>query len=593
MKIWALPEFCKVNPITRGILEDDPSRYGNEPSTRSDRRNSVWDGAASAVSLVAARNETAAFQVMVDRNCLIRHSLTIDFKSPFPDPEGRMKGWREWYIPMNGQWYPDGLLPIRSGEPMDLNRPDNGVDGQAFQGFFFDLFVPAAIKPGAYSTAIRIRSGKAVLSVMTLRVTVLPLTLPVRPSFTMELNSYGGYHGSYRPRDIQDAIRHIATPEYERQRLLYHRLAREHYGVLNSLLYRQNGETSPSVQPRLDSHYLISDFGPWDRKFGPYLDGSAFTEGYGRGEPVSDLYLPFNITWPAPYHFFPSDYYRNIITENIRRFDRHLREKGWTRTRFHLMLNHKSRRSPYPFNLDEPTRIRDYGMLRYYADAVNAGKRKNSPIKLRLDVGHYECTHVMDEVDQAPFETRCTHSSVLNGCSDFWVTSIGHASAASFLKRKRKGETVWVYQGSSWINRPLTDMAQILLKARALHASGYCAWHAHGWKDDPWKGTDDHFGFDHLFYPGEPMGFEGPLPSLRLKACRRALMDLDYLEVLRGYGRAALADALLRGMTKSFDPIRFSMMDELKSAEMRKRLLPSGAYDDFRSRLAGAFTRSR
>jgi len=55
----------------------------------------------------------------------------------------------------------------------------------------------------------------------------------------------------------------------------------------------------------------------------------------------------------------------------------------------------------------------------------------------------------------------------------------------------------------------------------------------------PWTGTmwnfDDPFGGSagmlHLIYPGQPVGYDGPVLSIRLKHWRRALLDVEYLQL--------------------------------------------------------------
>jgi hypothetical protein len=51
-------------------------------------------------------------------------------------------------------------------------------------------------------------------------------------------------------------------------------------------------------------------------------------------------------------------------------------------------------------------------------------------------------------------------------------------------------------------------------------------------------------GRDKLF-PAEDRGFDGPLPSIRLKNWRRGIQDVEYLTLVRASGRDSVVDAAL------------------------------------------------
>jgi hypothetical protein len=340
------------------------------------------------------------------------------------------------------------------------------------------------------------------------------------------------------------------------------------------------------MAPVLKSHaFTPNSFKDYDKRFGPFLDGTAFKTGYGKGVPVSDFYLPFSFTWPAPWNYFPSEEYLTLIAEGVREFENHIRLMKWNRTKFHIMLNHKSRRSIFPYNGDEPTRIKDYGMLKYYLGGVNSGLSKNSPLHFRLDVGHYECSHIMDECDQTADEKQCVHSSALDGLSDFWVTSLSHGSKESLEKRRRKGETVWIYQGASTIGRPLSDQAQVLLEVYRRSAAGYCFWSCNSWTEAPWNDCGKRMGFDYLFYPGKNAGINEPLPSMRLKAARRTAMDIEYIEIAKKTGKAGTITKRLNNFVKHFASDKIDFMDDTISKIDNIDFLKKDSWKSFRQDL--------
>jgi hypothetical protein len=72
-----------------------------------------------------------------------------------------------------------------------------------------------------------------------------------------------------------------------------------------------------------------------------------------------------------------------------------------------------------------------------------------------------------------------------------------------------------------------------------------------------------------IFYPGSKFGYDGPIPSVRLKAVRRGLQDFEYLRLAEQRGRKtrhdliAEADALLFAEEPDYPRLRRSMYDAL------------------------------
>ncbi len=110
---------------------------------------------------------------------------------------------------------------------------------------------------------------------VTLRV--WDFTLPDHLSFLPEMNCYG-------------------LPANERD---YYRLAHRHRTVLNRVPYYQNGRVEDGCVPRWDSGRKAFDWSAWDRRFGPLLDGSAFSDLPRKGVPVDCFYLPLHENWPS------------------------------------------------------------------------------------------------------------------------------------------------------------------------------------------------------------------------------------------------------------------------------------------------------
>ena len=84
-------------------------------------------------------------------------------------------------------------------------------------------------------------------------------------------------------------------PDNERD---YYRLAHEHRTFLNKVPYHHSGDVDPGCAPAWDGKRL--DWAAWDKRFGPYFDGSAFADLPRKGVPLEGFYLPLFENWPTP-----------------------------------------------------------------------------------------------------------------------------------------------------------------------------------------------------------------------------------------------------------------------------------------------------
>ena len=59
-------------------------------------------------------------------------------------------------------------------------------------------------------------------------------------------------------------------------------------------------------------------------------------------------------------------------------------------------------------------------------------------------------------------------------------------------------------------------------------------------------------GEGSLVYPAPAVGYDGIVPTIRLKALRDGIQDYEYLAILDRLGKAAEAQKLVRSLTESF-----------------------------------------
>jgi hypothetical protein len=83
--------------------------------------------------------------------------------------------------------------------------------------------------------------------------------------------------------------------------------------------------------------------------------------------------------------------------------------------------------------------------------------------------------------------------------------------------------------------------------------TGLLYWRVDNWSEDPWQtlrvAADPRnypAGEGMLLYPGEAVGTEGVVPSLRLKWLRDGADDYDYGRLLKDKGKQAALDNIAR-----------------------------------------------
>src|SRR5215469_3030466 len=66
VRVWAVSDCVRVNPVTGQVFEQRTDIHQDYPNEDFRSANSVWSAASKTVSLRAARNEFAAFQVIAE-----------------------------------------------------------------------------------------------------------------------------------------------------------------------------------------------------------------------------------------------------------------------------------------------------------------------------------------------------------------------------------------------------------------------------------------------------------------------------------------------------------------------------------------------
>ena len=188
MKVWAIGDYARIDPLRNKAFVDNPLLFTDSFTGNYAESNLVWDGKTRMVSLKAARNETIAFQIIVERtgdqklsdvNVRVNDLVSASGKHI---PVENIDLFKEWYVDIKKRseqnyslgtgWYADGLIPCLhwSGNlfpnsfilPFDIPDLLNNISlKQKSQALWVDIYVPKERKdapPGTYNSRITVSS---------------------------------------------------------------------------------------------------------------------------------------------------------------------------------------------------------------------------------------------------------------------------------------------------------------------------------------------------------------------------------------------------------------------------------------------------
>ncbi len=592
--VWALDDTDKVHPLSGNLLSEGAEVYaGRTASAGSYRRsNAVWDAAAQTVKLHAGRNEFVSFQLVLERRRDSLHKVFVN-ATDLLSPEARISAdhnirfFKELYVKLNGEWYPDALAPfdIAGVTPLEVPDPRGPVSGLKAQAVWVDIYVPHEQQPGTYIGQIAVvhrNTNKQAL--LRLELEVGDFTLPDELGIDVDLMNYGFLNVE---RGWPDMV--LDSPRHRAIELEFFRMAHEHRMTFAIVPYNHDGSVPKGVKPPLaevGDKIRVADWRQWDERFGPLLSGEAFRDLPRSGQPVAHFFLPYNLMWPSDMRNWKKPEYRIEHLRVSQAIREHFTAKGWTRSAYQIYYNHKEHYNFFPWNLDEPTRDQDLDALRYLGSILLESFPDDSPVKVlyRLDVGHFHCENVRD--CKNPRETSRQVIDALNPFVKLWNIGAPHywANLEHVRTLKSQNKTLYFYSGTPAVRENLVKAVMWGWNGFKYEADGICFWNATDWGDwdtdapaeDPYTNAGGRYqGFSMIFYPGSKFGFDGPIPSVRLKAMRRGFQDYEYLRFLERSGKASradlvtLADRMLRGGKPDYPALRRAIYEKLARAKRR------------------------
>jgi len=553
IRVWPCGAGEKINPVNGRLLEENPGLYGLAGASDYDYMyaSHLWEAAGSTVTLDVPRGGTAAFQLVIEPK---RDSLGgIEIKAEWLNNPGigQSKAWvriyKVWYIksPKDGAYYTEVAVPFDG--PLSIPDPVNKVEGQRNQAVLVEFYIPRSSRPGSYRGRVQVGARGLLSRNIEVKIEVHKAMLPEELPFISELNVYSPVGDQYGLDNNSD--------DYFDLEQQYYRLAHEHLAVINQLPYSQTGTIKFVGAPALEGEgagMRVSDWSRWDKRFGRYLDGSAFA-GTDRRVPVPVMYLPFHENWPGNlkkyYRFTPHDTsyvgqinehtlnappigkafdpaYEEAFLAVFRQFAGHFREKGWNRTEFQFYLNNKyywkgrmlggSGSGISWWLLDEPYHWDDFKALAYFGELFTRAVGGISDIDFiyRLDISR----------PQLAF-------GLFNGLKSVsYVSQYFYDKNAYLLRHKELyGADFRNYGSFNDLEESNLTTAVWPLKVVLNGGTGLLPWQTIG--EDR---NFESFQNTAVLYPGIRFGIRGPVTSLRLKAVRQGTEDAVLLMMLSG-----------------------------------------------------------
>ena len=287
------PRIATAAPTVWAI--DDGEKIKQDATSlpfKSGRANPVWSP-GQPIRLFALKNETVAFQVVVEADAAPLDGVTIDLAS-LDAPGGQSianaagatdptsfvgrpierfvehyfsiarasggtnpaeaLGWSAGSGPAAGKWtglVPDALIPVEVAPAWDPYPMH--IDAQRNAVVWIDVTVPKTQAPGTYRGTVVVKAGSSALASLPIELQVIDATLPDRPVRTMLFY------------DRSELDRRTAAGDAVEKHLwqLYHR---------HRLVPMHNGKTAPDAERRLRA-----------------LDGSIYTKELGYEGPAEGM----------------------------------------------------------------------------------------------------------------------------------------------------------------------------------------------------------------------------------------------------------------------------------------------------------------
>jgi len=412
-------------------------------------------------------------------------------------------------------WYPDALIPFR--HPMTRERLASGrfravpfdLPANETHAFWIDLHVPRDATPGHYKGDVTIQVEGGPPLVVPVEIEVWDFVLPDRATMFTQFGSPAERMGRY----YNDLVKKGVVAKLPDFGLIYEQCAQ-----LTSD-HRINSPPPPE---------LIADRPREDGSFDLTPDQLAGLRRW------ADKYHLNALAVPAPQRRF-----KNPVTDRDR-VHRWLR--SWDRALESAGLGD---RLVYTYLLDEPNSRSAYDLVRRWGRTI-----RESGCRVKVLV-----------TEQPTSQNEAWGD--LYGAVDIWVPLFFLFDPDAARARQLRGEQIWTYTALCQGKKPTpwwqTDFPLYHYRVPAWTAwryemKGLLYWGSMSfWYhcEDPWTEPVNYIhgrlsrpvskrsifiGEGMLVYAARDVGFDGAVPSMRLKVLRDGLEDFDYLALLDSRG---------------------------------------------------------
>ncbi|MCW5983501.1 MAG: DUF4091 domain-containing protein [Bryobacteraceae bacterium] len=558
--VWAIGESMRIDPISGVAFEDKPLLFPDCLTGNYREANLIWNSKRRRISLHAARNETIAFQLVVERPAGGKLSGAAVSIGELTGPGGakipreNVELFKEWYVHVTKRsrqnyslgtgWYPDGLLPCLRWKgnlyphtyvhPFEIPDLMNGIgDKQRNQALWIDIYIPgdrSAAPPGTYTGEISVSSSAGRVD-LSLELKVWDFALPE------ESHINGNIHTDTEINTFPDDME-----------LRYYQMMRKHRLAMGVLGY------TPDL--KVTGTDVEIDWRRYDARLAKYLDGSAFTQkhgysGPGYGQPLEFLVMPFDAfpinlykqsigmrigkefkfygPWPvAVPEGGPDERYAEIWKKTFRLVESHLDSRPeWRKTRLVTFL----------LSLDEAYDEAARERMFYYGWLLKESGAKR--LEYRVD-GWY------------PRETMLRLAKVLR----IAILGLGGWEPDVVEEIRKEGVDPWFYTLAAWTDGDSLTGRGMGWIAWKYRAGSWTLWELDFNSLRAWMYPEtypDTNGHGMLIYRGETMGLEEPAGSMRLKYLRRGSQDYEYFWLLsQSEGGRKQADAAVDSIVSDF-----------------------------------------
>ena len=492
-------DVWEVNPIVKVFPDDppgEPAQHVRIAAARNEREvfqlvvrpNRRLDQldvkctplvGPSGAALPAVEVERVAFVPIDNRSSYFRSDLP-EYYRKLPNNAGRTDGWV-------GEW-PDPVPPFSKMDlPSGRNLP-----------LWLTVHVPADAKPGEYRGSLTLTPANAAATNLPISVTVWDFALPkvshLKVIYDLRGGPRGGVFGGADPK--------------ARLRTWYRFLAERR--VSPGLLY-------PHPKLTFKDGKVSMDFTDFDEMARYCFDELG----------INVIYTPwyfYAFGWAykprkfAGFEAFTPEY-EKAFTDAYRLFMAHLKEKGW----YDKVVYYIS---------DEPHFRHDFVV---------------EQMKKMCDLAHRADPNV------PIYSSTWRHVPQWNGYLDIWgVGQYGCFPVEEMDRRIADGEKLWfTTDGQMATDTPYCGTERLLpYYCLKYGVEGYEFWGVSWWTYDPWKygwhtfkrqssdGKEYRWvrypnGDGYLAYPGDAIGREEPVSTIRLDQAREGVEDYEYFVILR------------------------------------------------------------